>query len=365
MVKDARYPFTLPVSGEGTYMKIAFFDTKPYDIRSFDSANKDYGFQITYFENRMTRDTVSLAKGFDAVCVFVNDTIDSEIVDRLIENDVKFIALRCAGYNNVDLSAVYQRIHVVRVPAYSPYAVAEYASALMLTLNRKVHKAYNRTRESNFSINGLVGFDMHAKTAGIIGFGRIGRILAGILRGYGMRVLVHDQYPDPAASETYGITYVDLEELYRESDIISLHCPLTKETHHLINKSSIDLMKPGVMIINTGRGHLIDTKALIGGLKTGLIGSAGLDVYEEESDYFFEDLSMTNIDDDVLARLLTFNNVLITSHQAFFTTEALSNIAETTLENIRQFEKGSALENEICYRCDKQSCRKEKFGRCF
>lgn len=344
-------------------MKIAFFDSKPYDLMFFDKINMEYKYKIKYFENKLNEDTVALAKGYDVVCVFVNDTISKEVINRLYELGVRLIALRCAGYNNVDFKACYGKIHVVRVPAYSPYAVAEHAAALMVTLNRKTHKAYNRTRESNFNISGLLGFDLHGKTLGIIGTGKIGRIFARIGNGYGMKVLAYDKYP----TEDPNIEYVELDRLYEAADVISLHCPLLKDTHHLINKESIKKMKPGVMLINTSRGGLIDSESLIEAIKERKVGSAGLDVYEEEEDYFFEDFSDEIIEDDVLARLLSFNNVLVTSHQAFFTKEALTNIATTTLENITAFKGNEKLENEICYRCDKngKNCRVANGEKCF
>ncbi len=346
-------------------IKIAFFDSKPYDQESFKDMNSKFGFEVKFFKPHLTIDTVSLTKGYEVVCVFVNDILTDAIIDELVKNGVKLIALRSAGYNNVDLQAVYQKIHVVRVPAYSPYAVAEHAVALMLTLNRKTHRAYYRTRDSNFSIHGLIGFDMHGKTAGIIGTGIIGRVLAGILKGFGMRILAYDKFPNLEYARENGIEYVELDELYAQSDIISLHCPLTSETYHLINSESIAKMKKGVMIINTGRGHLINTKDLIEGLKDARIGCAGLDVYEEESEYFFEDYSTSYVEDDVLARLLTLNNVVVTSHQAFFTKEALANIAETTLKNIEQFYREDSLDNEICYKCNNSVCQKKESGRCF
>lgn len=343
--------------------RIAFFDAKPYDSEFFDRANEKYGFELKYFKGHMTPDTVPIAKGFDAVCLFVNDMATKAIIDELYGFGIRLIAQRSAGYNNVDLKAAYGKIHVVRVPAYSPYAVAEHAVAMMLTLNRKTHKAYYRTQDNNFTIQGLLGFDMHGKTAGVIGTGKIGKIIVGILKGFGMKVLAYDTFPD----KNSGIDYVDLDTLYRESDIITLHCPLTPETQYIINEDSIQKMKEGVMIINTSRGKLIDTKALIDGLKSRKIGYAGLDVYEEESEYFFEDFSSQIIEDDTLARLMSFNNVLITSHQAFFTREALTNIAETTLENIREFFDENKLTNEICYQCgqNKTECEKIKNGRCF
>jgi D-lactate dehydrogenase len=328
-------------------VKIAFFDAKQYDENSFNNANEKFGFEIRYFKEHLNINNVLLTKDFDVACIFVNAVADAPVIDKLVENNVKLIALRCAGYNNVDLNATKNRIKVVRVPAYSPYAVAEHTLALMLTLNRKTHKAYNRTREGNFALNGLMGFDMHGKTAGIIGTGKIAKILIKTLRSMGMNVLAYDVYPDHDFAASEGIKYVTLNDLYQHSDIISLHCPLTKETEYIINKKSISLMKNGVMIINTGRGKLIDTQALIQGLKTKKIGSAGLDVYEEESEYFFEDRSNKIMDDDVLARLLSFNNVVVTSHQAFFTKEALENIAEITLQNIQDFVTGNTLTNEV------------------
>jgi D-lactate dehydrogenase len=348
-----------------TPIKIAFFDAKPYDIESFESVLNKEDFKITFFKNHLTSETALLAQGFDAVCIFVNDVVDNYVVDILQKNGVRLIAIRAAGYNNIDLKAVYKRIHTVRVPAYSPHAVAEHAVALMLALNRKVHRAYYRTRDNNFTLNGLLGFDMYKKTAGIIGTGKIGKVTIEILKGLGMRVLAYDLFPDKKYQKTAGFEYVELDTLYSEADIISLHCPLTKETFHLINSLSISKMKEGVMIINTGRGMLIDSKALIEGLKSGRIGFAGLDVYEEESDYFFEDFSNKVITDDVLARLISFNNVLITSHQGFFTKEALRNIALITLGNIASFFKENKLPNEICYKCGIEPCRHKIKGRCF
>ena len=328
-------------------VKVAFFDTKSYDESSFDKVNQKFGFDIKYFKGHLNINNVTLTKGIDVACIFVNAVADAPVIDELVANGVKVIALRCAGYNNVDLNAARNRIKVVRVPAYSPYAVAEHTLALMLTLNRKTHRAYNRTREGNFALSGLMGFDMHGKTAGIIGTGKIAKILIKTLRSMGMEVLAYDLYPDMDFAAREGIKYVSLDELYAGSDIISLHCPLTKETEYIINDEAISKMKNGVMMINTGRGKLIDTQALIKGLKSKKIGSAGLDVYEEESEYFFEDRSNRVMDDDVLARLLSFNNVVVTSHQAFFTQEALENIAETTLKNIQDFIEGRELVNEV------------------
>ncbi len=345
-------------------IKIAFFDTKPYDKKSFTAVNEDFGYEIKYFKNHLNPDTVSLAKNYDFVCAFVNDDLSGEVIMSLAEYNIGMVAMRCAGYNNVDLKTAYQNIHITRVPAYSPYAVAEHTVALMLSLNRKTHKAYYRIRDNNFTINGFLGFDMHGKTAGVIGTGKIGRLLIDILNGFGMKVLAYDTYPNKELEKSAKAVYVTLDKLYAESDIISLNCPLNSKTYHIINDDAIAKMKDTVMIINTGRGPLIDTKALIKGLKTRKIGSAGLDVYEEENDYFFEDFSQEVITDDILARLITFNNVLITSHQAFFTQEALLNIATTTLNNIRDFREGKALVNEVCYKCD-DNCRKLKGGRCF
>lgn len=327
--------------------KIAFFDAKPYDIESFNKENT--AFEIQFFKNHLEPENISLVQGYEIICLFVNDQVTAPMMAQLKKYGVKLIALRCAGYNNIDLkAATEQQIRVVRVPAYSPHAVAEHALALMLTLNRKTHKAYNRTRDNNFTIGGLLGFDMAGKTVGIIGTGQIGKVLIKILNGFDMKVLAYDVVQDEKAAQALNFKYVPLETLFKESDIISLHCPLNKQTEHLINAKSIGLMKSGVMIINTGRGKLIDTPDLIQGLKNKKIGCAGLDVYEEESQYFFEDYSQKVLDDDTLARLLTFNNVLITAHQAFFTVEAMKQIAQTTLNNIKDFLENSPLKNEIC-----------------
>ena len=326
---------------------IAFFGTKPYDEASFNDKNKEFGFEFRYYKGHLNKNNVLLTQGVDAVCIFVNDTADAAVIDAMVDNGVKLLALRCAGFNNVDLKAAKGKLPVVRVPAYSPYAVAEYSLALMLSLNRKIHRAYWRTRDGNFSLNGLMGFDMHGKTIGIIGTAKIAKILIPLLKGFGMRILAYDLYPDMKFAGEEGISYVSLDELYRESDIISLHCPLTDQTKYMIDKDSIDKMKEGVMIINTGRGQLINTNDLIEGLKEKKIAAAGLDVYEEEGEYFYEDKSDKIIDDDVLARLLSFNNVIVTSHQAFFTKEALHNIAETTLQNIEDFRCHRPLVNEV------------------
>ena len=328
-------------------IKVAFFDAKSYDEVSFNKTNADYGFDIRYYQEHLNLKTVPLAKGADVVCIFVNAECNAAVIDELIKNGVKLIALRCAGFNNVDLKAAKDRIKVVRVPAYSPHAVAEYAVSLMLALNRKIFRAVNRTREGNFALKGLMGFDMYGKTAGIVGMGRIAKELIKILHGFGMKVLAYDLYPDTEFAKQYDVRMVSLDELYAESDIISLHCPLTPETTFLINAQSIAKMKPGVMIINTGRGKLIHTEDLIEGLRTKQVGSAGLDVYEEEKNYFYEDRSDKIIDDDVLARLLMMPNVVLTSHQAFFTAEAMHNIALTTLESIKEFSEGKELTNEV------------------
>ncbi len=346
--------------------RIAFFDTKSYDREFFEAVNASFKLPIKYFLQHLDPTNVSVTEGFNTVCVFVNDVISKEVVARLAKNGVELIALRSAGYNNVDFEAAWRhKLHVVRVPAYSPHAVAEHAVALMLTLNRKTHKAYFRTRDANFTIQGLLGFDMYGKTAGVVGTGAIGKALIRILKGFGMEVLAYDPKPDRNFSKEFGILYVSFDEILRKSDIISLNCPLTRDTFHMIDAKSIAKMKKGVRIVNTGRGKLIDTKALLSALKTGWVGAAGLDVYEEESEYFFEDFSTKVISDDVLARLLTFSNVLITSHQGFFTKEALTNIARTTLQNVEDYFKGRPLKNEICYRCSEKGCAKLANGRCF
>lgn len=345
--------------------KMMFFDAKPYDRQFFNAANERFGYEIKYINNRLSEDTASLARGYEAVCAFVNDDLSAPVIDLLHEAGVRVLVMRCAGYNNVDLKAVYQRIHVARVPAYSPYAVAEHAMALILGLNRKTHKAYNRTRDGNFALNGLLGFDLHGKTGGVVGTGRIGRVMASILKGFGMRVLLYDPHPDEAWARGEGMAYGPLDEVYREADVLSLHCPLTPETKYLIDADALQKMKQGIMLINTSRGGLIQTRDLIDALKSGKIGSAGLDVYEEEDEYFFEDRSSDVLTDDVLARLLTFPNVLVTSHQAFFTREALQNIAETTLTNLDEFFGGETMTNEVCYRCDEKPCSRKASGRCF
>lgn len=327
-------------------MKVAFFDTKPYDKPGFDLYAAEAGVEIKYFETHLNEDTVSLAAGFDCVCVFVNDMVNAAVVDGLHKLGVKMIALRCAGFNNVDIKACSGKLKVFRVPAYSPYAVAEHAMALLLTVNRHTHKAYDRTREFNFSLIGLAGFDLYGKTVGIVGTGKIGKIFANICKGFGMNILAYDKFPNPDT----GLTYVDLPELLAQSDVISLHCPLTDETHHMIDEKAIAQMKQGATIVNTSRGALVDTEALIEGIKAGKVGAACLDVYEEEGDVFYEDMSDDIVKDDVLVRLIAMPNVIVTSHQAFLTKEALDNIASTTISNIRNFFNDTpSQETEVCY----------------
>lgn len=343
-------------------MKIAFYDTKPYDVPSFEEHGARRGFVFKFLETRLNENTAELAKDCDAVCVFVNDEVNAKVIDALYAYGVKLIALRCAGYNNVDVRHAFGKIHVVHVPSYSPHAVAEHAAALLLASVRKTHKAYIRTRDFNFSLSGLTGFDLYGKTAGIVGAGRIGRVFADICKGFGMNVLLFDRNV-----KDNDFTYVNLEELLTDSDIISLHCPLTAETHHLINADTIDKMKNGVVLLNTSRGALIDAEALINGIKSGKIGAAGLDVYEEEADVFFNDFSEKVVKDDVLTRLISMPNVIITSHQAFLTKEALDNIADTTVNNILSyFENDGLCDNELCYRCGNiERCKKERKERCF
>ncbi len=329
-------------------MKIRFFNAHRYERDAFTQANAQFRHEIEYLEPRLTEQTASLAAGAEVVCSFVSDKLDEAALAELHRVGVRLVALRCAGYNHVDLEAAARLgLPVVRVPEYSPYAVAEHGVALILTLDRKIHRAYSRVREGNFSLDGLVGFDLRGKTVGIIGTGKIGSIFARIMRGFGCRLLGHDASPSEALAQELGLEYVALEQLYAEADIISLNVPLTPSTRHIVDAESLARMKPGVMIINTGRGALIDTRALIAALKTGHVGSAGLDVYEEEEGVFFADLSGEVIQDDVLARLLTFPNVIITAHQGFLTREALANIASTTLENVSVFERGEPLQNEV------------------
>lgn len=318
-------------------MKLAFFDTKSYDIPGFDRYGIPAGIEIKYFEPNLNEDTVSLAAGFDAVCVFVNDTVNAKVVDQLYQLGVKAIVLRCAGFNNVDIKACQGKLRVFRVPAYSPHAVAEHAMALLLTINRRTHKAYIRTRDFNFSLQGLAGFDLYGKTVGIVGTGKIGRVFADICKGFGMNILAYDKFP----AKDSGLHYVELQELFEKSDIISLHCPLTEETKHLINADSIAMMKKGVTILNTSRGGLINTEDLINGIKEKKVGAACLDVYEEEGDFFYEDFSGHIVQDDKLVRLIAMPNVIVTSHQAFLTNEALDNIAMTTVNNLVKFFEGN------------------------
>ena len=344
-------------------MRVAFFDTKEYDKNSFIQYEKPGDMEFKFLDTKLTKDTAELAKGFDVVCVFVNDTVNNEVIDKLYEDGVKMIALRCAGYNNVDVKHAFGKLHVVHVPAYSPYAVAEHAAALLLTSIRRIHKAYNRTRDFNFSLSGLTGFDLHGKTVGVIGTGKIGRIFIDICRGFGMNVIAYDVFP----SKNSGIEYVELDELFSRSDVISLHCPLNDDTKHMINVDAIEKMKKGVVILNTSRGALIDAEALLDGIKARKVGAACLDVYEEEADIFFEDRSGHILNDELLSRLISMPNVIVTSHQAFLTEEALSNIAETTVSNIKSFfENDGFCDNELCYRCGNiEHCKKERKQKCF
>ena len=329
-------------------MNVIVFDSHPYERQALMDANAQHHHTLTFLEPRLTQATAALAAGFPVICSFVNDRIDRDTLAALHNSGVRLIALRSAGYNHVDLAAAAGfGIPVVRVPEYSPYAVAEHAAALILALNRKIHRAFNRVRDANFSLDGLTGFDLHGKTTGIVGIGRIGAVLARIMTGFGCTVLAYDLRPDRALADALKVEYVDLPELYRRADIISLHVPLTPATHHLVDGTALATMKRGVMLINTSRGALIDTRALVDALKRGQVGAAGLDVYEEEEGIFFRNLSDRVLQDDVLARLLTFPNVLITSHQAFLTREALANIAETTLSSVSAFERGDPLVHEV------------------
>ena len=341
-------------------MKIAFFDAKPYDKPSFDAFGAQNGIQYKYFETKLTEDTVELAHGYDGVCVFVNDTVNQAVIDKLSEMGVSVVALRCAGFNNVDMKHAYGKVHVLRVPAYS---VAEHTMALLLTSIRRIHKAYIRTRDFNFSLANMTGFDLHGKTVGVIGTGKIGRVFINICRGFGMKVLAYDKYPAADLADGENIRYVQLDELFASSDVISLHCPLTEETYHVIDAKSLEKCKKGVVILNTSRGALVDAEALLAGIKSRKVGAACLDVYEEESDLFFEDFSGHILEDDVLARLISMPNVIVTSHQAFLTEEALSNIAETTTQNIKQMIENGQCPNELCYRGG--SAADCKSGKCF
>ncbi len=331
-------------------MKLAVFSTKSYDRTYLEKANAKHHHEVVFFEPRLTRNTAPLARDFPAICPFVNDVLDADNLRALSDMGVKLVALRAAGFNNVDLAAAQLLdIIIARVPAYSPYAVAEHTLALILTLNRKIHRAYDRVRDGNFSLDGLLGFDLHGQTVGLIGTGKIGAITAQVLNGFGCKVLGYDVYPN-SELETQGLLqYVDLHTLLAQSDIISLHCPLTPDTYHILNAHAVNQMKPGVMIINTSRGALIDAQAMIDGLKSARIGYLGLDVYEEEADLFFEDFSERVIQDDVFARLLTFPNVVITGHQGFFTRNALQNIAETTLANVTEFEQTGTVTNGVSF----------------
>ena len=323
--------------------KIAFFDTKPYDKEVFDEENTHY--EMVYFESKLNEKTARLAQGFDCVCAFVNDDINQKVIDTLYENGIRLIALRSAGYNNVDLKAAQDKITIVRVPSYSPHSIAEHAFSLLQTLNRKIHRAYIRTRDFNFSLVGMNGIVLYQKTIGIVGVGAIGRAMIQIAKGYGMRVVCFDPHPD----ESLGVEFVDLDTLFKESDVISLHCPLTKATYHMINKESIAKMKKGVYFINTSRGALVDTASLLDALNDGKIRGAGLDVYEEEEDLFFEDKSLTIVKDNILSLLISRPNVIVTSHQAFLTDESLTQIARTTFDNLDQYFAHQPLENEIRY----------------
>lgn len=329
-------------------MKVAVFSTKPYDEQFLGQASRDsQEHELAFLEPRLNTTTAALAKGFDAVCVFVNDQLDGAVLEQLSEGGIRAVALRCAGFNNVDLKAAERLgISVVRVPAYSPYAVAEHTVALILTLNRQIHRAYHRIRDGNFALDGLLGFDLRGRTVGVVGTGQIGLEVVRIMRGFGCRVLCYDLHANPEAQQLGG-EYVALDDLFSQADIVSLHCPLTPDTHHLINADAVAKMKPGVMLINTSRGAMVDTAAIIEGLKSGQIGYLGLDVYEEESDLFFEDLSNIVLKDDVFARLLTFPNVVITGHQAFFTRNALESIARTTLGNLTELESTGQCANRV------------------
>ena len=329
-------------------MKIAFFDTHSYDKKSFVEANKAFNYEIDFRDYKLNENTALTAQGYDVVCVFVNDVVNAEVIKTLADCGVKLIALRCAGFNNVDLKAVASAgIKVVRVPAYSPYAVAEHGVALLMSLTRHIPQAYLRTKTANFNIEGLTGRDLYGLTAGILGTGKIGRIMADILMGFGMKIIAYDPFPNEQWAKEKNIEYVGLDEIFQRSDVLSLHCPLTEETKHVVNHDRMKMMKHDAVIINTGRGALIDSKALVHALKHGHIGGIGMDVYEEESKYFFSDWSTDIMTDDTLARLLTFPNVIITGHQAFLTTNALKNLAETTLENVKAFAAGAELVNEV------------------
>ena len=344
--------------------RIAVFDSKKYDESSFAPYLKQYEF--AFFKDKLSLHTVILAKGFDAVMCFVNDDLSKEVIEKLAEYGIHAVFLRCAGYNNADLEAAYiNKVHVIRVPAYSPYAIAEHAFALLLSLNRHIHKAYIRSRDFNFNLDGLTGFDLHAKTVGVIGTGKIGRVFIDIARGFGMNVICYDPYP----VKDSDYEYVSLDELYTRSDVISLHCPLIESNKHMVDHNAIEKMKKGVILINTSRGALVDSKALLEGLKEKKIGAVGLDVYEEEANLFYKDNSLKIIQDDVLSLLIQLPNVIITSHQAYLTHEALDNIAKTTIQNMDEYFGDGFITNEVCYHCEKskdpQSCYKSRKKRCF
>jgi len=343
-------------------MNLTFFDAKPYDRPAFEALGEAKGLTLKFYDTRLSPDTVELARGSEAVCVFVNDNVNAEVIDALYDMGVRYLLLRCAGCNNVDVEHAYGKIHIAHVPAYSPYAVAEHAAALLLTSVRRIHKAYNRTREFNFSLAELTGFDLHGKTVGVVGTGKIGRIFINICQGFGMKVVAYDKFP---AKDT-DIEYLPLEEVLAQSDIVSLHCPLTEETRHLLNRETFARMKKGVVILNTSRGGLIDAEALVEAIKARQVGAACLDVYEEEGDVFFRDTSGHIMDDDVLARLISMPNVIVTSHQAFLTREALENIAETTVDNLLQLAAEGRCGNELCYHCGNvENCRQARKERCF
>ena len=342
---------------------VSFYDTKPYDRVFFEKRKEKYGIEINFHETKLNEKTAVLSKGSDAVVAFVNDDLSEKTLETLYSLGIRVIAMRCAGYNNIDLKYAYGKIHIMRVPAYSPYAVAEFTMGMLLTLNRKLHRAYNRTREHNFSLNGLNGFDLRGKNIGVVGTGKIGRTFMEVCSGFKMRILAYDPYPIPDSD----IEYVTFEKLCEESDIISLHCPLTKESYHMINKESIQKMKDGVFLLNTSRGALIDSEDLMEGIRQKKIGAAALDVYEEETEFFYEDFSGQIINDTILTGLISMPNVLVTSHQAFFTNEALENIAETTLQNLSDYFQEKTLINEVCYHCakDQNACHKQQNKSCF
>ncbi len=342
--------------------RIAFFDAKPYDRVHFEKFGQEFGIEYRFLETKCNEDTLSLARGFDGVCTFVNDQITPGVIDGLFQMGISVLALRCAGFNQVDMKYAFGRLHVLRVPAYSPYAVAEHTAALLLALNRHIHKSYIRSRDFNFSLSGLEGFDLNGKTVGVLGTGRIGRVFARICLGFSMKVLAYDVVESEEVKKE-GVVYTDLDTLLSQSDILSLHLPLTDESYHMINEKSLSKCKDGVILLNTSRGALVNSEDLVRALKTGKVGGAALDVYEEEADLFFEDHSDKVVEDDVLARLVSMPNVIVTSHQAFLTREALSHIAETTSENLISFFEKGQCENEICYRSGKTEdlCR----GKCF